>query len=440
MEPFTDDIYIKTIDYIEFWVGNAKSFIKCFLQPLNYHPVAIRRTEKRVQFLLVNSPQLAYFKIIDGAHLESTCFIVTAATSELDTEFHNMRQAHNGDFIKSIAFNCTDVDLCFDRAVAGGAKPVQQPCSPFQSIRTATITSPFFDVDHVFIRRTLQLTQHQIHNPLMLFPDFVELSRTMPNTFSKTQMPSAPTTLSLDHVATCVKNGQLMECIKWYNQCLGFKLMEIIKDGDVPRDNDDQKLIESENYFNVSVGEDIGLRMAVISNQPASMVTFTLPSIMWVISEAAVGGKGQVEQFVKFNGGSGIQHLAFLTNDIFKAVDYARHNLMEFIEAPDYYYNNLSKREELKKVLSHMDMTVIDDLKTHKVLLDSENSSAPDAKESYILQIFTKPICDTPTFFFEVISRENALGFGKGNIKALFEAVEMSQHRELNEIREVPRE
>ncbi|EFA85545.1 4-hydroxyphenylpyruvate dioxygenase-like protein [Heterostelium album PN500] len=431
----------ENLDYIEFWVSNSKSFIKSFLQPLNYHPIGVKRTLQRVKYLVVNSPDLNRFNVIDGQYLNTLSFVVTTSISSEDNQFHSLRQSHNGDFIKTIAFNCTDAEHYYDIAVRGGAVPVVKPTSPFSGFKTATIQSPFQDVDHVFIqRRPAAPKDTLIGSILSLYPDFDPLDATQFKHYSK---PSFPLSIHMDHVATCVKNGQLEKCIDWYSRCMGFNLLEVEAGKNKKEDSrvaqlidehsrsKQHKVVESQNYFNIKVEEDIGLKMVVLSNQPVSSVNLTTPPIMWVISEAAVDGKGQVEQFVKFNGGSGIQHLAFYTDNIFEAVDYARRHLLEFIEAPDYYYQNLSKREELDTVLPLLSKETINDLYEYKVLIDSDYSTTKEKNDHYILQ----SICDTPTFFFEMIKRSGAVGFGKGNIKALFEAVEMTQKKENSLVR-----
>eukprot|EP01133_Synstelium_polycarpum_P009136 gene9136-10715_t len=337
--------------FCKFWVSNAKSFIKSFMQPLNLQPIGVRRSQHRVHYLLVNSADLSAFRIVDNAYLETTSFIVTASTapSDMDMEFRAMLNGHNGDFIRNIAFNCTDVHGVYRQALDGGANSVDA-LTEDAGITRASITSPFSDVVHSFVRRVVTPTHG--NNPFVLYPEFTPIaSMGGPASFAVYgSMPSRPLAHSLDHVATCVRNGQLDAAVEWYDRCLGFRLLSMDTDH---QDNAAVVVpdkVESQNYFNFNMEAGIGLKMVVLSNKPASFVNnLSTPPVMWVITEAFADGKGQVEQ------------------------------------APN---NN------------------------------------------FILQIFSKPICDSPTFFFELISRTGSIGFGKGNIKALFEAVELSQKKD----------
>jgi 4-hydroxyphenylpyruvate dioxygenase len=136
--------------------------------------------------------------------------------------------------------------------------------------------------------------------------------------------------------------------------------------------------------------------------------------IKFPINEPAEGKKkSQIDEYLEFYNGPGVQHIAMLTDDIIKAITKLRANGVEFLEVPDTYYENLSKR-----------VGVIDEdlevLKKLRILVDRDD-------EGYLLQLFTKPVEDRPTLFYEVIQRKGSRGFGIGNFKALFEAIEKHQ-------------
>eukprot|EP01132_Coremiostelium_polycephalum_P002017 gene2017-2484_t len=309
--------------------------------------------------------------------------------------------------------NVKDVYL---KAIEGGAKAIKEPTLD-EYIESAIIQSPFDDLIHTFIHRDFKPTSS---NPLILFPDFQPIDHS--HSFSVCELPSVPITGSIDHIATCVKNGQLQEFVDWYYRCLDFKLL---KD---ESNNEENEYIIDKNYyvitksdFRFTTKENVGLKMAVLSNQPASIKNSQIPPIMFVISEAIKEGAGQVEQFIQFNNGPGVQHLAFNTSHIFEAVDYASRNKLEFVRVPNSYYDHLPQRQELKSILPNLSDQDLTNLKKFNILIDADFNNI---NNGYIKQIFTKSICDSPTIFFELIKRSDALGFGKGNIIALFESME----------------
>ena len=124
--------------------------------------------------------------------------------------------------------------------------------------------------------------------------------------------------------------------------------------------------------------------------------------------------KSQIEEYIEQYYGSGVQHIAIKTENIVKTIAALRKNGVEFLTIPDTYYDLLRKRDDLELEEN------IDDLQEHKILCDKESTG-------YLLQLFTKPIGDRPTFFFEFIQRKGAEGFGKGNFQALFESIELDQ-------------
>src|SRR5690606_10961082 len=143
--------------------------------------------------------------------------------------------------------------------------------------------------------------------------------------------------------------------------------------------------------------------------------------VKFPINEPAPGKKkSQIDEYLEFYGGPGVQHIALATNDILAAVDAMRANGAEFLEAPDAYYDDPEMRERIGEV-----RVPIEELKRRRVLVDRD-------EDGYMLQIFTKPQQDRPTVFYEIIERHGSLSFGKGNFKALFEALEKEQARRGN--------
>ncbi|MCB0623491.1 MAG: 4-hydroxyphenylpyruvate dioxygenase, partial [Saprospiraceae bacterium] len=196
--------------------------------------------------------------------------------------------------------------------------------------------------------------------------------------------------IGLKYVDHCVGNVELGEMNKWvkfYQDVMGFKLLITFDDKDI-----------STKYT--------ALMSKVVSNGNGY--------IKFPINEPAKGlKKSQIEEYLDFYRGAGVQHIAVATDDIIFTVDQLRKNGVEFLYVPDNYYETVEER--VGKIEENLD-----DLKRLNILIDRDD-------EGYLLQIFTKPVQDRPTVFYEIIQRKGAKSFGKGNFQALFEAIEREQ-------------
>ncbi|KAM9972003.1 hypothetical protein ACTFIW_011993 [Dictyostelium discoideum] len=474
---------IQFIDCLEFWVSNAKSFIKSFLQPMNFEVIGMRFNDERsrIQYLLLNnvisrSNLQNQFQIENNSYIkpiQGNQFIkVTSSISPNDLDFHSKIQKH-GDFIQNISFYCNDINLAYNKSINNGAKSVQLPMKEYfknckDIVETAIIESPFKDLQHTFINRNITSfdddddnnnknnnydnnNKEIFGNPLFLYPEFQEIKDKELFKIEKDKEYSSSIngcTGSLDHIATCIKNGEMNYFVEWYRKCLGFKLLSD-KDSVATdeSENFENELILDKNFYVITKSdfkytkkENIGLKMAVLSNQPLNTSFHKTPPIQFVISEAIQGGEGQIEQFIHYFGGEGVQHLAFNSNNIFKAVEIAKSQKLEFVYIPQSYYSKLDER--LKHLFPNSIPKILkENLMKFGILIDSDaitnennnsnnndnhsqNNTEINQNIGYIKQIFTKYINDRPTMFFELIERSNALGFGKGNIIALFESLE----------------
>lgn len=198
------------------------------------------------------------------------------------------------------------------------------------------------------------------------------------------------TPIGLKYVDHCVGNvelGQMNRWVKFYEDVLGFKLLVTFDDKDIST-------------------EYTALMSKVVSNGNGY--------IKFPINEPAQGKKkSQIEEYLDFYKGAGVQHIAVATDDILHTVQALRDNGVEFLYVPENYYETVLER------VGHIDED-IEDLKRLNILVDRDD-------EGYLLQIFTKPVQDRPTVFYEIIQRHGARSFGKGNFKALFEAIEREQ-------------
>jgi 4-hydroxyphenylpyruvate dioxygenase len=276
----------------------------------------------------------------------------------------------HGEGVKDVALSVTGVDQLFAAAVEQGAEPIASPSSangPWGRFRTACIG-------------TCGNLVHSLMEPVEPNPKPQE-GRTSP-------IPRTPLFDSflagVDHVALAVDLGQLERWINFYISALGFQ----------------------KTYQQAVMTEYSGMNSMVVQT-PNGAVRFP-------IMEAAKGKKkSQIETYVSAHQGAGAQHLAFLSDDIIASVSAMAEAGVEFLPTPDTYYEVLQQR-----VGNHgLDPTLIKHL---GILVDRDS-------DGYLYQIFTKPIGSRPTLFLEIIQRRGAQGFGAGNIKALYEAVERTQ-------------
>jgi 4-hydroxyphenylpyruvate dioxygenase len=194
---------------------------------------------------------------------------------------------------------------------------------------------------------------------------------------------------AIDHIVGNVELGKMNEWVEFYRKVLGFEQLVSFDDKDI-----------STEYS--------ALMSKVVQNGTGR--------IKFPINEPAEGKrKSQIDEYLQYYGGPGVQHIALITGDIVKTVRAMRANDVSFLRVPKTYYDNLPER--VGPIKERMD-----ELAELGILVDRDD-------EGYMLQIFTKPVADRPTLFFEVIQRRGSKSFGKGNFKALFEAIEREQAR-----------
>jgi 4-hydroxyphenylpyruvate dioxygenase len=194
---------------------------------------------------------------------------------------------------------------------------------------------------------------------------------------------------ALDHIVGNVELGHMDEWVQFYNRVMGF--------------------VNMAEFIGDDIATDYSALMSKVVANGNHRVKFPL-------NEPAIAKKkSQIDEYLEFYRGAGAQHLAVATNDILASVDALRANGVEFLTTPDSYYEDPALRARIGEV-----RVPIEELQTAGILVDRD-------EDGYLLQIFTKPLGDRPTVFFELIERHGSLGFGKGNFKALFEAIEREQ-------------
>lgn len=356
----TDTFPINGTDYVEFYVGNAKQAALFYQHCFGFELVAYKGPE-------TGSREVVSYVLQQG----KIRFVITSAFSP-EHEILKHVDKH-GDGIKVLALWVDNAEEAHSKALERGATCAMEPVKLEDKhgyIKMAAIKT-YGETIHALIERSN-------YNGVFM-PGYVA---------KKSTAKIKP--LGFKYVDHCVGNVELGEMNKWvkfYEDVLGFKLLITFDDEDI-----------STEYS--------ALMSKVVSNGNGY--------IKFPINEPAQGKKkSQIEEFLDFYRGPGVQHVAIATDDIVSTVEGLRDNGVEFLYVPETYYEDILERVGgIKEDLEA--------LKRNNILIDRD-------EEGYLLQIFTKPLQDRPTVFFEIIQRNGARSFGKGNFKALFESIEREQ-------------
>jgi len=285
----------------------------------------------------------------------------------------------HGDGVVDIALRVPDATRAFTLAVERGATPLEEPTlledDDGKVIRAAIAT--YGETRHSLVERSAYSGVYLpgfLARPPLLTP------------------PARRFFQAVDHVVGNVELGRMDDWVRFYNRVLGFTNMKEF------------------------VGSDIATEYSALMSK---VVADGTRKVKFPLNEPASGKRrSQIDEYLEFYGGPGAQHVALATNDIVAAVRAMKDTGMDFLETPDSYYDTLGEWVGKTRV-------PLDTLRELKILADRD-------EDGYLLQIFTKPVQDRPTVFFELIERHGSLGFGKGNFKALFEAIEREQARRGN--------
>jgi 4-hydroxyphenylpyruvate dioxygenase len=355
-----DFLPIKGTDHVEMYVGNAKQAALFYQHCMGFACVAYAGPETGLR------DRCSYV-------LQQNKIRLVLTTSLLkDTEIAEHVKRH-GDGVKVLALWVDDARQSFRETIARGAEVAMEPSvlrDEFGEVVVASIKT-YGETIHTFVERTnysgIFLPGYQRH---------------------KSTLHVEP--IGLQHIDHCVGNVELGQMNKWvdfYERVMGFKLLVTFDDADISTEYSAlmSKVVSSGNGY-----------------------------IKFPINEPAKGKrKSQIEEYLDFYNGPGVQHMALATEDIIATVSELGKRGIEFLHVPDIYYEEALDR--IGRIQED-----IQELKRLNILIDRD-------EEGYLLQIFTKPIQDRPTLFFEIIERNGAKSFGKGNFKALFESIEREQ-------------
>lgn len=357
----TDFLPLLGTDYVEFYVGNAKQAAHFYMTAFGFQPLAYAGPETGVK-------DRASYAVRQN---KLTFVLTTPLRSKNEIADHIYK---HGDGVKFLALKVEDASYSWEQTTMRGAKSYMSPVKMNDAKGELVMSGihTYGDTVHLFIER-------KNYNGVFM-PGFREWS----NPYFQTEQTG------LQYVDHCVGNvgwNQMNPWVKFYEEVMGFRNILTFDDNDI-----------STEYS--------ALMSKVMSNGNGY--------VKFPINEPAEGKKkSQVEEYLEFYDGEGVQHVALATNNIVETVTALRNRGVEFLKVPSTYYDDLLQR------VGKIDED-LEPLKELGILVDRD-------EEGYLLQIFTKPVEDRPTLFFEIIQRKGARSFGKGNFKALFEAIEREQ-------------
>jgi 4-hydroxyphenylpyruvate dioxygenase len=359
-----DLLPLRRIDHVRFLVGNARQSAYFYRNAFGFDVVAYAGLE-------TGWKDEAGYVLRQG-----NITFVLMSSLRLDNP-DNLRLILHGDGVKDIALEVDDVQAAYRTATERGATGVRPPTLledengvyEYATIRT------YGDTVHTFVNRDRYRG--------VFAPGFKPLDpeRYSPTTFHNVGLQA------IDHIVGNVEEGKMEEWVKFYQDVMGFTQLVHFDDQDI--------------------STEYSALMSKVMQNGTGRIKFPINE------PAKARRRSQIEEYLQFNGGPGVQHIAMATGDIIETVRAMRHNDVSFLRVPQSYYDLLPDRVGSIK-------EDIQDLAELGILVDRD-------EEGYMLQIFTKPVADRPTLFFEVIQRRGSRSFGKGNFKALFEAIEREQ-------------
>jgi 4-hydroxyphenylpyruvate dioxygenase len=357
---------IIAIDFIEFYVGNAKQAAYYYENTFGFKQVAYKGPE-------IGCKDLVSYVLEQG----SIRFVFTAPIIPKHpiADFLSL----HGDSVKCVAFLVDDATEAWNLAIKSGAKSESKPVTVQDTNGTfvSSAVKLYGDVIHKFIERK---------NYDNLFgPEYINLEKSY-----KSNVPDG--IIDIDHCTSNVEKGELGLWIKYYQDVLGFTEFLSFDETDIFTDY-------SALMTKVVINKNQNIKLPII--QPVDRE--------W---------KSQIQEFIDYNSGAGVQHIAVTTNDILTTVSLLKQRGIEFLEISKEYYQGLSER--IGSISDNLNA-----IQEANIMIDKEN-------DGFIYQAFSKPLIDRPTFFIEIIQRKGAKAFGKGNVKEFFNALTLEQSKRGN--------
>ncbi|WP_052867089.1 4-hydroxyphenylpyruvate dioxygenase [Streptomyces niger] len=365
-----DPFPVKGMDAVVFAVGNAKQAAHYYATAFGMKRVAYSGPEN-------GSRETASYVLESGG----ARFVFTSVIKP-STEWGRFLADHvaaHGDGVIDLAIEVPDARAAYAYAVEHGARGIEEPYEAKDEHGTVVraVIATYGKTRHTLVERS------GYDGPYL--PGFVAADPIV-------EPPAKRFFQAIDHCVGNVELGKMNEWVAFYNKVMGFTNMKEF------------------------VGDDIATEYSALMSK---VVADGTRKVKFPINEPAIAKKkSQIDEYLEFYGGAGVQHIALATNDIVATVRSMRAAGVEFLDTPDSYYDTLGDWAGETRV-------PVETLRELKILVDRD-------EDGYLLQIFTKPVQDRPTVFFEMIERHGSLGFGKGNFKALFEAIEREQEKRGN--------
>ena len=374
----TDPLHLIDVDHVRLYVGNAK-------QAAFYYAYAFGFQVTQVDDLTTGNREEASYLLTQG---NIRLIITTGLTKDHPAQRHiNLF----GDGVKDIAFTVFDAERAFNQAVENGGeiayKPYKTTDEHGEVVRAGIKT--YGEVVHSFISRSGDYALPNVKQGGTIFPGFVPTDHPL-NQFNKDN----PCGLKfLDHCVGNVHLNQMDDTVDWYENVLDFSMFKHFDDADI--------------------STEYSALMSKVMSSGGGLIKFP-------INEPAEGKrKSQIQEYLDWHDDTpGIQHLAFRTDDAIESIRELRKRGVNFLRLPDTYYEMVWDR--------------VGDIKEEKKIIQDLGILVDRDDQGYLLQLFTRPVQDRPTLFFEIICRRGSQSFGKGNFKALFEALELEQDRRGN--------
>ncbi|KUJ64985.1 4-hydroxyphenylpyruvate dioxygenase [Streptomyces albus subsp. albus] len=365
-----DPFPVKGMDAVVFAVGNAKQAAHYYATAFGMQLVAYSGPE-------TGSRETASYVLVSGNARFVFTSVIKASTDH--GRFLARHVAEHGDGVVDLAIEVPDARAAYAYAVEHGATGLEEPHEVKDEHGTVVLAAiaTYGETKHTLVERS------GYEGPYL--PGYVAAKPIV-------APPAKRTFQAIDHCVGNVELGKMDEWVGFYNNVMGFTNMKEF------------------------VGDDIATEYSALMSK---VVADGTRKVKFPLNEPAIAKKkSQIDEYLEFYGGPGVQHIALATNDIVATVRAMREAGVQFLDTPDSYYDTLGEWVGDTRV-------PVETLRELKILADRD-------EDGYLLQIFTKPVQDRPTVFFEMIERHGSMGFGKGNFKALFEAIEREQEKRGN--------
>ena len=407
VNPATDPLQLIDVDHVRFYVGNAKQAAVFYAHCFGFQI-------EQVADLTTGTRDASHYLLTQG----NIRFVLTSALTPEHPAA--MEVAMYGDGVKDVAFTVFDAEKAYERAIKNGAQSAYEPRTikdASGSVTTAAIRT-FGRVVHTFVSRTGAYELTKVKQGATFAPQFRRLAEGCAHEPARGCAPQSGVTSVLsinehnkkhpcglkyvDHLVGNVEMGKMNHWVAFYENVLEFSMFKHFDDKDI--------------------STEFSALMSKVMSSGNNLIKIP-------INEPAAGKKkSQVQEYLDWHSNTpGVQHLALRTDDELASIAALRSRGVDFLTLPDAYYESVWNRVNTM-LTGHGHQAVKEDheaIRKLGILVDADD-------EGYLLQLFTKPLQDRPTLFFEIICRRGSQSFGKGNFKALFEALELEQERRGN--------